>query len=71
MTAEQIVRRAIAKTGVRMTDIAKAFGVSDASFSVRMKRQTLRERDMRQIAEVLGATYHAYLEFPDGERIGE
>jgi len=63
------IKAATAFAGKRARDLATATGLSESGFSQRLSNDSLKEDDMKKIADALGAKYIECFEFPDGTRI--
>lgn len=69
INTQEKITRAMKKAKVSQTEIAKHFGVTQGTFSQRMKTGKFTQEEMKKIAEILGAKYFSGFEFPDGEKI--
>ena len=63
------VRAALRHRKMTQTELAERMGISRASFNKKLIRETFKEAELAQIAEILGAKYYCYFEFPDGTKI--
>ena len=72
MTLSEIIEGALAYSKVTKTEIGKnIFGISQPGICQKIKREKFTKKEMEQMAAAMGATYHAYFEFPDGTKIGD
>ena len=69
INTQEKITRAMKKAKVNQTEIAKLFGVTQGTFSQRMKTGKFTQEEMNIIANALGAKYFSGFEFPDGEKI--
>ena len=69
MSIEQKIKAAAGYAGISQAEIARRLGTTPQSLGQRIKRDTLNNEELQKIAEVLGASWVAVFEFPDGTRI--
>ena len=69
MTIEKKINMALVYKGISQAELARLIGTTPSNLNLKIKRETLRQEDIEQIAEALGATYTATFEFPDGTKI--
>lgn len=69
VSLEVKVKTALAYRKMTQTKLAELMGISRGSFNKKLLRETFTEAELERIAEILGATYHCYFEFPDGTKI--
>lgn len=50
-----------------ITDLAKAFGISQPGFTQRMKTGKFTKEELEKIANILGCEYFSCFRFPDGK----
>ena len=70
MTIEQKLNMALAYKGMSQAELARQTEMTPQNFNKKVKRDTFTKDELESIANALGATYHAYFEFPDGTVIG-
>jgi lambda repressor-like predicted transcriptional regulator len=58
-------------SGVSITEISKQMGISQPTFSQRLKVGKFRQEELEEIAGMLGCEYHSFFVFPDGSKIGD
>lgn len=63
------LKRAIAYAGTNQAKLAESLGISRASFGHRLDKMRFSEEELNQIAELIGAKYVDFFEFPDGIKI--
>lgn len=66
MQIEQKLRMALAKAGMSQAELARRLGTTPSNFNQKVKRNTLTNEDMIEIASVLGATWEAHFVYDDG-----
>lgn len=44
-------------------------GMSQASISKRLTTGKFTQAELEKMAEIMGAKYHSYFEFPDGNKV--
>lgn len=69
-TVRQRVRLACTHADVKMGDVAKTMGMSEPSFTVRLKTGKFTKEELVQIADAIGCKYVSYFEFDDGAKFG-
>lgn len=69
MSNERKLISALGYSGFTQTKLAEALNTSKANLNKKIKRNTLTPEDMQQIADIIGAKYVYYFEFPDGTKI--
>ncbi len=66
MTIAQKIRMALAYKHMSEAELARSIGSTPSAFNQRMKTDKFAKSELEQIASILGATYKAEFEFPDG-----
>lgn len=69
LSLEIKVKSALAFSKMTQTQVAEKMGMSRANFNKKLLRETFTEEELNQIAEIVGAKYFCYFEFPDGTQI--
>lgn len=69
MTTSQKIRMALAFKRMSEAELSRSIGSSPSAFNQRMKTDKFSTEELDKIAAVLGATYTAAFEFPDGTKI--
>ena len=69
MTIKQRVKIACETVGMNLGDIAYKMGMSQSTFSVRLKTGKFTKTELQQIAENLNCKYISYFKFDDGSII--
>ena len=52
-----------------MSELARRIDQTPQNFNAKLKRNTVTQEELNQIAKVLGATYEQYFVLPNGEQI--
>ena len=63
------IKAAIGYAGLTQAALASGLNTLPQNLSSRITRGTFKDEDLEEIAQVLGAKYVSYFEFPDGTRI--
>lgn len=69
MSTAQKIRMALAYRNMSEAELARSIGSTPSAFNQRMKTDKFSTEELEIIAGVLGATYKANFEFPDGTKI--
>lgn len=52
-----------------LTELGKQMGMSQQTFSSRLKVGKFRQDELEKMAEILGCKYISIFEFPNGQRV--
>ena len=66
MTIEQKIKMALAYSGISQAELARRIGTTPSNLNQKVKRNTLTNEEMQQIATALGGTWRAEFLFEDG-----
>ena len=69
MTASEQIRVLCVRTGISLSELARRIDQTPQNFNAKLKRNTVTQKELNQIAVVLGATYEQYFVLPNGEQI--
>lgn len=69
MTIEQKIKMALAYAGISQAELARRIGTTPSNLNQKVKRNTLTNEEMEQIAVALGSTWRAEFVFTDGTTI--
>ncbi len=69
MTLRQKIDMACAYKGISQATLARALGITPATFNSRLKVCKFSQEELAKIAETLGCSYVFGFEFPDGTKI--
>ena len=60
MTTSEQIRVLCVRTGVSLSELARRINQTPQNFNAKLKRNTITQDELNQIAKVLGATYEQY-----------
>lgn len=66
MTTAQKLSMALSYKGISQAELARRIGTTPSNLNQKVKRNTLTKEELEKIAEVLGSTWRAEFNFPDG-----
>ena len=69
MTASQQIRVLCVRTGVSLSELARRINQTPQNFNAKLKRNTITQNELNQIAKVLVVTYEQYFVLGNGELI--
>ena len=69
MTLRKKIDMACAFAGISQAALARALGITPATFNARLKVCKFSQEELEKIAETLGAVYSCSFDFPDGTKI--
>lgn len=69
MTTEQKIKMLLGYAGISQAELARRLGDTPSNFNHRLKKDNLKNKDLQQIAELLGCEWRAEFILPDGTRI--
>lgn len=69
MTTSEQVRVLCVRAGISLSELARRIDQTPQNFNAKLKRNTVTQEELNQIAKVLGATYEQYFVLPNGEQI--
>ena len=69
MTTAQKLSMALSYKGISQAELARRIGTTPSNLNQKVKRNTLTKEELEKIAEVLGGTWRAEFNFPDGSVI--
>ena len=69
MTTSEKIRVLCVRSGIRLSELARRINQTPQNFNAKLKRNTITQDELRQIAEALNATYEQYFVLPNGEKI--
>ena len=68
ITSEQI-RVLCVRSGVSLSELARRIDQTPQNFNAKLKRNTLTQKELYQIATALGAKNEQYFILPNGEKV--
>lgn len=69
MTTSEQIRVLCVRAGISLSELARRIDQTPQNFNAKLKRNTVAQEELNQIAKVLGATYEQYFVLPNGEQI--
>ncbi len=69
MTTSEKIRVLCVRSGISLSELARRINQTPQNFNAKLKRNTITQDELRQIAEALNATYEQYFVLPNGEKI--
>ena len=69
MTTSEKIRVLCVRSGISLSELARRINQTPQNFNAKLKRNTMTQDELRQIAEALNATYEQYFVLPNGEKI--
>lgn len=69
MTNSTKIKMALAYKGISEAELARQLGSSPQAFNQRMKTDKFTSEELKNIAEILGATYTFYFDFGNEYKI--
>lgn len=70
MTTSEQIRVLCVRTGVSLSELARRINQTPQNFNAKLKRNTVSQNELNQIAKALNVTYEQYFVLANGERIG-
>ena len=69
MTTSEQIRVLRVRTGVSLSELARKINQTPQNFNAKLKRNTVTQDELNQIAKVLGVTYEQYFVLANGEQV--
>ncbi|MCQ2533265.1 MAG: helix-turn-helix transcriptional regulator [Clostridia bacterium] len=69
MTTTEQIKVLCVRMGISASELARRIGQSPQNFNAKMKRGTISETELIQIADELGIAYEQSFTLPNGEKI--
>lgn len=69
LTMSEKLRILIKRKKVTISELATLIGTSNQNLSNKLTRDNFSEKELQQIAEVLGCRFEGFFVFEDGDRI--
>lgn len=69
MTTSEQIRVLCVRTGVSLSELARRINQTPQNFNAKLKRNTVTQNELNQIAEVLGVKYEQYFVLANGEQV--
>lgn len=69
MTTSEQIRVLCVRTGISLSELARKINQTPQNFNAKLKRNTVTQNELNQIADVLDVTYEQYFVLKNGEQI--
>lgn len=69
MTTSEQIRVLCVRSGISLSELARRINQTPQNFNAKLKRNTISQKELAQIAEVLDSHYEHYFVLPSGEKI--
>lgn len=69
MTTSEQIRVLCVRSGVSLSELARRINQTPQNFNAKLKRNTITQDEMNQIAKVLGAKYEQYFVLANGDQV--
>ena len=69
MTTSEQIRVLCVRTGVSLSELARRINQTPQYFNAKLKRNTITQDELNQIAKVLDVTYEQYFVLGNGELV--
>lgn len=69
MTTSEQIRVLCVRTGVSLSELARRINQTPQNFSAKLKRNTVTQEELKQIASALNATYEQYFVLTNGDKV--
>ena len=69
MTTSEQIRVLCVRSGVSLSELARRINQSPQNFNAKLKRNSITQDELKQIAKALNATYEQYFILNNGEKI--
>lgn len=69
MTTSEQIRVLCVRTGISLSELARKINQTPQNFSAKLKRNTVTQDELNQIADVLGVKYEQYFVLSNGEQV--
>ena len=69
MTTSEHIRVLCVRTGVSLSELARKINQTPQNFNAKLKRNTVTQNELNQIADVLDVTYEQYFVLKNGDQI--
>lgn len=69
MTTSEQIRVLCVRTGVSLSELARKINQTPQNFTAKLKRNTITQDELNQIAKALDVTYEQYFVLGNGELV--
>lgn len=69
MTTSEQIRVLCVRSGISLSELARRIDQTPQNFNAKLKRNTITQDELIQIAKALNATYEQYFILPNGDKV--
>lgn len=69
MTTSEQIRVLCVRTNISLSELARRINQTPQNFNAKLKRNTVTQSELNQIANALGVTYEQYFVLKNGELV--
>ncbi|MBO5453088.1 MAG: helix-turn-helix transcriptional regulator [Clostridia bacterium] len=69
MTTSEQIRVLCVRTGISLSELARRINQTPQNFNSKLKRNTVTQDELNQIAKALNVTYEQYFVLSNGEQV--
>lgn len=69
MTTSEQIRVLCVRSGISLSELARRIDQTPQNFNAKLKRNTLTQEEIQQIAQVLNARFEQYFLLENGEKV--
>lgn len=69
MTTTEQIRVLCVRSGISLSELARRINQSPQNFNAKLKRNTISQDELNNIADALGVTYEHYFVLSNGEQV--
>ncbi len=69
MTTSEQIRVLCVRSGISLSELARRIEQTPQNFTAKLRRNTVTQEELLQIAKVLHVTYEQYFMLPNGDKI--
>ena len=69
MTTSEQIRVLCVRSGISLSELARRIDQTPQNFNAKLKRNTLTQEELQQIAQVLNAKFEQYFLLENGEKV--
>lgn len=69
MTTSEQIRVLCVRTGISLSELARRIEQTPQNFNAKLKRNTITQDELNQIAKALNVTYEQYFVLANGEQV--
>jgi transcriptional regulator with XRE-family HTH domain len=69
MTTSEQIRVLCVRSNISLSELARRINQTPQNFNAKLKRNTITQEEMKQIAQALNARYEQYFILPNGDKV--